>query len=1358
MWKVRELADKVTNVVMNYTEIEAKVREATNDDAWGPTGVLMQEIAQSTFMYEHFPEVMTMLWKRMLQDNKKNWRRTYKSLLLLNYLVRNGSERVVTSAREHIYDLRSLENYTYVDEFGKDQGINVRHKVHDLIEFIQDDDKLREERKKAKKNKDKYVGMSSDAMGMRFGGGIGTWDEGPQFNKKDEYADWDPDNNWSNPKNKGKGFDETFNNSDDSEGEGGGGGGGGRQRPNEYKDQERDNDSVDSSEQRKGANPGGQSNHSTPSRPARPVKKIDLGAALHYGRGAEGQATPAAGGRTPVAPGPGDDDFDPRGSEGGAEFSDFSVAFQGPETNNGTVTTSEFADFSSAFSGASPASSNPQQSLFGSAAASSVIPGLPAVPFPIHAAPPPASLPPQPAGFSASPFANGSIPGSGLSAGSSNSNTDLFSDIVGGFAAPPTPSVTSPAAAFGGSAGLFGLLDSNLNSTACQETSPSVAELTALAKRLASSEECDVEALKRLLAAVVSALPGPFLPQKFTGQDLHNPRVHRFLTSHYSATASLVVRWFAHDWPSDLTELAERVLAVDGAGCTMFQEALSVLCESLKDCAGPSSKMDFIVSALEGVVKSDGIESAVLEQCGGGMVDPSWQQTVQMLVSLPDRVANSLVGGVPDVFTHDNFCKLLCVHVAKCFRFLSEASDFGLECSNVEPLSLLLSKVILIFGDHGRSAGLKQLVKILEAWTASGAPAEVVRRTFRMLSLTSVEPACVLVLQTCENPDSAKRLFGSVVEDLPAWKYAVCSKLTLMSYRDWRDPRLLRNLVGTLSGDLARELLGRMLAVWSDRSGLTHAPLEQHVYLTQAVILCLQSVAGTLTPAQRLEVEKKLFAGVPVHLESQLEVVRAIGMATAEIVTSLLHSEMDDDSRKFKFSHDKLSAKTTELLSSLKSLVATNPLEKVQKEQPGGSDDTSNAVGMAVDLDLSEGNIVGGGQGKEVSKYSSGDELLLMLREQCCRPLVDKKGSLGETAVRIVEPTERPSFESGKSRDDAEQLDSDDDEDEMAEETTQPPRYLRDLRDGLLDTEKPGRFRESLKVAEQLIASQLPGDDESLGLELLQILLSAPDAVYMPDFKERQFAAAVAVVCAFPPHCAEYLAAEFSKGSRSYTVSQMLLMLDVLTSAARSLAGRDSPRKGGEASREDEGSTTTRKKRTPEELLLEESKKTVQDRIESHTRRFGSARKRQQHVEFVNRFAPVAGSFLFPLLRGFARLRTDYRDVGCLLLVAVLRAAAAMLACAANGPVAARLARELLEFCRGCRGSAEAEVREAAAVCVGAVALSVPRSALSPELWGQLAEARAWLASTAGPLEPHEGCRSVSAAVLALLDHRVFSL
>lgn len=53
----------------------------------------------------------------------------------------------------------------YLDENGKDQGINIRQKVKEMVEFAQDDDRLREERKKAKKNKDKYIGVSSDSVG-----------------------------------------------------------------------------------------------------------------------------------------------------------------------------------------------------------------------------------------------------------------------------------------------------------------------------------------------------------------------------------------------------------------------------------------------------------------------------------------------------------------------------------------------------------------------------------------------------------------------------------------------------------------------------------------------------------------------------------------------------------------------------------------------------------------------------------------------------------------------------------------------------------------------------------------------------------------------------------------------------------------------------------------------------------------------------------------------------------------------------------------------------------------------------------------------------------------------------------------
>ncbi|XP_050430492.1 clathrin interactor 1 isoform X4 [Adelges cooleyi] len=349
MWKVRELADKVTNVVLNYTEIEAKVREATNDEAWGPTGNLMQEVAQATFMFEHFPEVMGMLWKRMLHENKKNWRRTYKSLLLLNYLVKNGSERVVTSAREHIYDLRGLENYSYVDEFGKDQGINIRHKVKELIDFIQDDDKLREERKKAKKNKDKYIGLSSEAMGYK-GTGIEKWDDVPRWKKSSS-------NEFSDKKNSNTlGFEESPNNSDE----------------NDVVDSEPELDIPQKPVEIFKDRSVSPTKVQSPAKHRTPVKRIDLGAAAHYGKQQSVISNPTTTTNNLLDTETSSVDLlnivDDSNKQSN-DFGDFNAVFStAPNTKNSEIINQsvggdEFADFSSAFTQSMSLSSNPVSSV-----------------------------------------------------------------------------------------------------------------------------------------------------------------------------------------------------------------------------------------------------------------------------------------------------------------------------------------------------------------------------------------------------------------------------------------------------------------------------------------------------------------------------------------------------------------------------------------------------------------------------------------------------------------------------------------------------------------------------------------------------------------------------------------------------------------------------------------------------------------------------------------------------------------------------------------------------------------------------------------------------------------------------------
>jgi len=53
----------------------------------------MSEIADLTYNVVAFSEIMPMIWKR-LSDNGKNWRHVYKSLVLLEYLIKTGSEKV----------------------------------------------------------------------------------------------------------------------------------------------------------------------------------------------------------------------------------------------------------------------------------------------------------------------------------------------------------------------------------------------------------------------------------------------------------------------------------------------------------------------------------------------------------------------------------------------------------------------------------------------------------------------------------------------------------------------------------------------------------------------------------------------------------------------------------------------------------------------------------------------------------------------------------------------------------------------------------------------------------------------------------------------------------------------------------------------------------------------------------------------------------------------------------------------------------------------------------------------------------------------------------------------------------------
>ncbi|KAL2382289.1 hypothetical protein RJZ90_003339 [Blastomyces dermatitidis] len=176
LYDIKAGVRKVQNAVMNYTEMEAKVREATNNEPWGASSTLMQEIANATHSYQLLNEIMPMIYKRFTEKTAEEWRQIYKALQLLEFLVKNGSERVIDDARSHVSLLRMLRQFHYIDQNGKDQGINVRNRAQELAKLLSDVDAIRAERKKARANRNKFggieggMGLSSFGSGSRYGG------------------------------------------------------------------------------------------------------------------------------------------------------------------------------------------------------------------------------------------------------------------------------------------------------------------------------------------------------------------------------------------------------------------------------------------------------------------------------------------------------------------------------------------------------------------------------------------------------------------------------------------------------------------------------------------------------------------------------------------------------------------------------------------------------------------------------------------------------------------------------------------------------------------------------------------------------------------------------------------------------------------------------------------------------------------------------------------------------------------------------------------------------------------------------------------------------------------------------------
>lgn len=80
-----------------FTFTERKARAATRAEPWGPTGAQLKELAALSFEYEHLSLIFGVVKHRMTAPAHL-WRKVYKALTVVEFLVTRGSDECALPA------------------------------------------------------------------------------------------------------------------------------------------------------------------------------------------------------------------------------------------------------------------------------------------------------------------------------------------------------------------------------------------------------------------------------------------------------------------------------------------------------------------------------------------------------------------------------------------------------------------------------------------------------------------------------------------------------------------------------------------------------------------------------------------------------------------------------------------------------------------------------------------------------------------------------------------------------------------------------------------------------------------------------------------------------------------------------------------------------------------------------------------------------------------------------------------------------------------------------------------------------------------------------------------------------------
>ncbi|XP_076007542.1 telomere length regulation protein TEL2 homolog [Genypterus blacodes] len=742
-----------------------------------------------------------------------------------------------------------------------------------------------------------------------------------------------------------------------------------------------------------------------------------------------------------------------------------------------------------------------------------------------------------------------------------------------------------------------------------------------------------------------------------------------FSRAHFTRTLQFLLSNVQADWLSLLTP-AQRAELWDG----LFlrgppDQALLVLMEGIGTLR-PSAGLDFLAGILETFLQRGRLADLLWSHClqEGRPDSPQLRETLLgRIVALPDLTANRLHPNNKPLFLPQQYYPLLAAEMLAALERTCRALKEGKDCS-LTFVAQTLGKVCI----QGHSGAVWALMAPrLSALSRS----DVLWQRVCWKLLEDVPQRCtesVLtgLVQAVSGPDAFGRIVGNLVLKDRKAQYVVTHKLLLLQYK--YETRVLRTVLCYLAAERERrplllQALRSLCHAWANPSAVKHTPLEQQLYVSRALLLCVGLLKDSELQELRSELLQCMLGGMQSHLDSGVVRIRRLGMVVGES----LSSRMDVNGTKLKFEYEQ-DEETQELLSLLTPLTG----EEAEPEP--------------------------------VSSVVAPQE-----------------------AKETTPPTRDQSLQNKSDPEAGSDLDSDDDltpydmsgDQELSRAS--PPRYLRDCLEALVSTEDSERVELSLRAAEGLVRKNAFTARE-ISVQLTKVLLHMEDKYNINGFLLLRQAAMVALTVTDCVPVTQYLTTEFY--SLNYSLRQRMDMLEVLVMAAQELAqpltdkNRDSNRIVDAPDLTPyPGDDPVHWRQVVEKRIQSKTK-----RLSKGTSLPPAKATPNRYAPVAGHFFfPLLRNYDRPQVT-FDLLGSDHLVLGRLIHTLGL-----FMHLAVNAPVASQMGRALLDFVWTVRYHVDQLVRRGVLFAVCSVFLSMPSQNLLLDLSDLLFETRTWLADVA---------------------------